>query len=523
MHKGTTMFEIQGIGGSSASSLAIYDQTPLIKHLENIGIGLEDLNFFEWNAFPKKSYGKFLVWEKQWKEVVGGSTNGSVNLVIEVRNSVDETVSTYFNNLEVVSTSFIQSPNQKTTQTVPPTNPDDPPQEVNGGQDGERMVIVELEHTDMKYHDSYRIYEAHDSFDSLLEMFDNGQMLKPPQVFNNHTIPDMPIREYLAYVASSNFLTVYLPKTGGLPKLTNDMFQYPLNNPMLYNKVSILAYAPEIKLVLQDDRLCNWGFHKSKIAVLNLEETYFYKTSVNSTTIREKIDVLIPYAKFDNRLLEFDPDAGEKEADTFVTKIKYYMEKRLLRNVDIIYQGLVLGSLSNDVQSIRYYFSGYDNTFRTRLRTVPWNAGNYILAPREVACKDVLMRATLLADMTEGANSNTGTAVITKILSKQFLIDREAVINDPLKLLTGMKKGQRAYVYQECGSCEYVAIQGECPPTSVTPNQPNGKCCVEFQIEYDASRTYCYVTTKKVCDALGGTWTEGGYCPTPLPYCEEEE
>lgn len=521
------MFEIQGIGGSSASALAVYNETTLINHLANIGIPLEELNFFEWNAFPNRSYGKFLVYEKQWKEVIGSSTNGKVNLVITVRDPLDQIVTTFFSGLELVSTSFIMSPNTKTTVIIPPPPPgegEEPqqPQEVNQGQDGERLMIVELEHTGTDYHEAARIYDSHDSFDDLKNMFENGEMLKPPQVFNPHTIPDIPVRDYLAYVASTHFLTVYLPRNGGLPKLTNDLFQYPTNVPMLFNKVSVLAYPPEIKIVLQDDKLCNWGFHKSKIAVLTLQEDYFYDASVNSTTVREKIDVLVPYAKFDNRLLEFDQDAGEKEADTFVTKIKYYMEKRLLRTVDITYLGLVTGNISNDVQSIRYFFSPYDNAFRTRLRTVPWRVANSIMAPREVACKDKMFRATLLTDMSEGANSNTATAVITKILNKQYLIDREATINDPLKLFTGLKKGQRLYVYQECGSCDYVAVQGECPPTSVAPNQTNGKCCVEFQIEYDDSRTYCYVTTKKVCDALGGTWTEGGYCPTPLPYCEEE-
>ena len=526
------MFKITGAGGSgtAGNAILVYDHTPLIEHLNSIGIQPNQLNFFTWRAFPERSWGRFLVNEKQWQDSFGASTKGKVNLNISWRDADDVLKQKNFVGLEIITTSFIMSPNEKTTAPPPPDpdnppDPENPPEDVNSGQDGERMLIVELEHNGESYRKNCRIYEQHESFDELKEMFDNGEMLQTPQVFNKHTIPDVSVAEYLAYVASTHFLTVYLAPDGGKPKLTNDLFQYPDETNILFNKVFTLKTPPKFKMSLQSDNLCKLQFFNSDESILLIEtlETYFYESPIVSNTEQKNIRVLVPYAMVDHRLLEYDSDAGKIECDRFMTKIKYYAENRLLRKVDIIYLGLVTSNLSNDVQAITYYYQGSDGGLRTQVQTVPWEVANSILAPREVACKDSMFRGVLLEDMAFSNGSFKSTAAITKILNRNYLIDRVAEVNDPLGIFQELKAGQQIYVYQECGSCGYVIVQGECPDPSNQHPGPIGKCCVPFDIENDADRIFCYDTTKKVCDVLKGTWTSGYVCPQPplSPYCEE--
>lgn len=521
------MFEFVGLTGSgSYTSVRVYDHTKLQDHLESIGISLEEINFFTWRALPDKSYGRFLVYEKQWIMAFGNnSTNTSVTLRIESRTPSDTLISKTFN-VQITGTAFIMSPNTKTT-----TNPVPPEQPVNNGQDGERLLIIEVELTSNAYHKGSRRYYGHADFAGLKTLFSNGSLFSVnPEVFNRYTVPDIPIGDYVAYLASTHFLTVFIPEGGGLATLTNSLFEYPepADNPMLYNKVITRQHPPKIKIVLQDDNFCKPNYYKSDELVLiwgtgeAAKEQYFYQSPVASNTQIENYEVLIPFAMVDHIKAEFDENHGKSEANRFRETIQeHYAVTRLLREVDIIYQGLVLGPLANDVQNITYYFQGYDGGIRTRIRSIPWQIDNPILAPRDVKCKDTLFKGVLLTDMETDEGMVQAKAVVTKILNDQFLIDRVASVSDPIGVFSDLKAGAKVYLYRECTSCDYVIVQSECPPSSPLPPSPTGSCCVEFQVEDDGSQTYCFLTNKRACDALQGDFAAGGTCPTPPdpPYC----
>jgi len=521
------MFELLNFGtdsGSAANTLKVYDPTPLQAHLETIGIGMNDINFFTWEALPGRSYGRFLVYESQWKKAFpGGVTESTVALRISWYTPSGSLVQKLFTNLVLTGSAFLMSPNQETTVEAPPDENGNPQEPINRGQDGERLMVVELEHN-LGHSKGHVLISEAKEFVDITQLFTGSELLQTPNLFNVYTVPSIPKADYIAYIASTHFLTAFIPAGGGAPKLTNELFTYPepYANPLLYNKVVTRKTPPEVKFVLQSDDLCKNQFFESDPMLLDYsnEEGYFYKSPVRANTKVEGIKVLIPYAMVDHRKIEFEPLFGKAEANRFRDKITYYAQKRLLREVDMVYQGLVEGEPSQDVQSITYYFQESNGGLRTHLRTIPWEVTNAILAPRIVTCKDNIFRATLLSDMTNPGQGNpTATAVITKILNKQFLIDRQAEIADPLRLWVGLKAGARVYVYRECTSCAYVIIQGECPPTSPPQPEPLGKCCVTFEIENDGTTGYCYRVTKKTCDSLGGTWVEGGYCPDP-PYCE---
>jgi len=531
------MFEFANMSSSESGTkrVMVYDHTELVDHLESIGISPEQVNFFVWRALPDRSHGRFLVWEKQWIAEFGAAdTKDTVTLVIKsITPSGTEIQKTF--EVEVTGTAFLMSPNEKTTQEVPPEdpeNPEDPPEVVNNGQDGERLLLIEVELNAGMYHKASRRYVQHADFNNLKSLFANGSMFSVvPEVFNRYTIPDIPLADYLAYLASTHFLTAYIPEGGGTATLTNSLFSYPepSNNPMLFNKVTTRKYPPKIKIVLQDNNFCDPEFFKSDDLVIlwgtegTSAEQYFYQSPVASNTEVENYEVFIPFAMVDHIKTEFDPNHGKGQANRFRSVIQEsYANTRLLRDVDITYQGLVLGALSNDVQSITYYFQGYDGGMRTRLRSIPWQVDNAILAPRDVKCKDYLFKGVLLTDMDENeAGMPQAEAVVTKILNDQFLIDRKVVVSDPLGTFSDLKAGTKVYLYRECTSCDYVIIQSECPPPSPLPTSPMGSCCVQFQIEDDSSSSYCYETNKRACDVLGGTFIEDGQCPDPPdpPYC----
>lgn len=526
------LFNLSTDSGTAISRLKVYDQTKLESHLASIGIGMSDINFFIWEALPGKSYGRFLVYEHQWKEAFPNNpTEDTIGLKISwiTPGNPDQDgtlIEKDFTNLTLTGTAFLMSPNEPT-----PTQPQAPDQDGNEqppiqlGQDGQRLMIVDVEHN-VGYTKGHTLIEEATTFPGISGLFVNGGMLQHPNLFNIYTLPSIPKSDYIAYIASTHFLTTFLLPGGGQPKLTNDLFEYPDPevNPLLYNKVVTRKTPPQVVFVLQSDDLCKNEFFRSQPMPLDFsnEENYFYKSPVRTNSEVDGIEILIPYAMVDHRKLEFDEFAGRDEANRFRDKITYYAQKRMLREVDMIYQGLVMGELAQDVQRITYYFQGSNGGLRTRIQTIPWEVTNAILAPRTVTCKDVMFRAVLLTDMTISSEGMPkARAVITKILDKMFLIDRDAEINDPLKLFVGLKAGAQVYVYRECKSCKYVIIQGECPPTSVPPTTPMGKCCVNFQIENNDSTNYCYEVTSKTCEVLGGTWTQGGQCPDlpDAPYC----
>lgn len=439
--------------GISETLITVKDHSQWHDHLRSLGVNPTDVNFFSYNAFPNKSYGKFLVYEKEW--IDSGLQGGNQTFDLWIN---DQYTSIRFSGLEVVGTCFVMAPNQIAQQ------------------DGSRMLIVELELTQTKYHDSNRLYENYETFPDLRNAYENGTMLYLNQpfvnaynIYNKYVLPDVSIVDYLAYIAETNFLTCYLSPTGTKPKLTSTLFNYEAIPPqvnLIYNKIAISTNPQDIHVVLQSTETCTPEFSKSEGDSLNFNETYFYESSVNTNTQRQEIITFIPYIRYDHTIAFTNPSVGSQQVDAASTFIVPYARNRLQRNVHLIYQGLVPGELAADVQSIIYSYEGNSIGFRTHLRTIPWGYDNPILAIREVACKDSIYIAELKTHLLEG----TATADIYRLtVEPTKVIDKDVMVLDKLNLFTNYRSGTRCYVYRECESCAYVIIQGPCPPkTPVT-------------------------------------------------------
>lgn len=544
---------------NQAMSLSVFDHTQIEDHLNFMGIELDSVNFFKYEALPNRSYGRFIVYEKEWQAFFEayladqaenppppGTTPGQSEKVVgDITLDLtiyDQYSQKKFEGLELVHTSFLMSPNQE-----------------GAGQDGTRLLIIELEMTKKKYHKDNTITEQYETFDDLVAAYDDesNPYLRPPQVYNKFPLPDVPLVEYLSYIAATHFISVYLPSEGSdgvKPRMATELFKFdeiPNYCQVLFNDVVIHRTDPKFQVRLQSDDLCKIEFVDSidhypnppfmgksvtnnGVTTFVGGEKYFYVSPFASNTQREEISILIPYAFYDHKIVDKDSEGnelpkGQKEANEFAEWISAFASDRLRRNVNILYQGLVPGDLSSDVQSITYFFSRNSQGgtgLRTHLKTIPWDINNYVLAPREVRCKDKVFSAFLLSAMTCSAYECTAQAFITKIYDTDILIDTEVTIYDPLKIFQNLRIGTRVYVYRECESCKYVMIQGPCPPTG--NNTPTtAACCIEMQTEFNGTNTYCFEIPQDLCGTLGGTWTADKTCDPadwePLQVCSTGE
>jgi hypothetical protein len=492
--------------------IQVKDHTYLAEHLARIGIALEDVNFFTWQAFPNRSYGKFLVSEKEWIEIIGtpNTDNRKATLIIEDSNNTKE-----FANLDIISTAAIMSP-------IYPTGV--------SGQDGSRILLIELEHTASKYHKHNRVYKQSQSYSDLASEFKNEDpKLRIPQIFNQHVISDVPLIEYLAYIAASNFLTVFLPPGESLPKLTDAKFTFPSNIQLLYNKSFSLSKALSYKVIIKDDRdceamdgsiilgSCKTKYYESEPKEITLSDN-IYKSTINANTDIQNIKVVVPYALINHIAEDLDSGSGDEEVNSFATDIEPNAKTRLLRVIDVTYQGLVPGSITNDIQSITYYFQSNQYGLRTRLRSIPWEMPSSQSWLRTLAGTDKVYKAVLLSNMTTaGVPGETGAnAVILNMDNK--LVEISSSVFDKTGIFSTLKMGMVVLAHREASNCRFHIIQSECPPSGEIVTT-HGMCCVSLKIENGPTRSYCIETTQLACQKIGGTWTSGQTC-NGNPYCE---
>lgn len=483
--------------------IKIKDHSYLKNHLESLGIKLEDLNFFKWQAFPNRSYGKFIVSEAEWSALNAPKGNIKADLTIQDQNNTK-----VFYNLEVVRTSFLMSPI------------------FSAAQDGSRLLVIELEHTADKYHSMNRVFGRSNTVQDLGELTvapPGTPLIDMGEIMNAHTMPDVPITEYLAYIAASQFLTAYLPSgTPGVENVsytTKEKFSFPSNMQLLYSNVSTIATPLRYVVKVRTSDSCIGSFCTSNEITITPSET-IYNSAVNSNTNRQNIELIVPHAFVNHVKASLEYNHCVNEATRIATKIKPYAETRLLRNIDVIYQGLVPGDITNDVQCITYFFQGNEYGMRTRLQSIPWEPYNSILGIIEPTTNENIFRGVLLSNMPNAQAAIFRLADATE--ANKFIQSYSTTLKDRLGVFGTLKAGSKVLVYRDSINCSYHVIQSVCPGNP-PPSAPLGKCCVLATLPGAGNylKSFCYQTTEDVCNALGGwQWISGSTCPSP-PYCED--
>lgn len=472
----------------SENAILVKDQSYLVEHLASKGIALEEVNFFKWQAFPNRSYGKFLVSEAEWVDLIGAPQQGDDKPRLASLTIYDENTSKTFTNLEIVNTAFLMSP-------VYPVGP--------LYQDGSRILVIELEHNGMnaEYRCTKRVYKAFDTFNDIKALFSNGISLTAPTKYNRHNIPNVPLVDYAAYVTSSLFLTSFLPPGSSTPEIAFGKFVLPSTGyQLLYDKVSTIDRPLKIEVVLKSDSVCSDDYTTSDATPLVLFDT-LYRSPVNANTEVNNIQVVIPYALYDHIENEYVAGAAKTEANRFASSLAINASSRLTRTIDVIYQGLVPGSITNDIQCITYYYQGNKFGLRTRLQSIPWEVHQCVLSHLD-KCKDSVFRGVLLSNLS----NSIASAVILRTKNEVEIVEYQKIVRDPIGAFTGIKKGSSVLLYKSCSGeydnvCEYDIIQSLCP--SAEPSSTMGKCVITG---------YCWNTVEAVCDKLNGTWTAGATC-----------
>lgn len=502
-------------------SISVKDHSSLYEHLQTFGVKLEDINFFKWEAFPERSFGKFLVSEREWLEVAKNGQNengdppqliaGNVYAELTITDGIDTKI---FVNLDVVSTSFLMSPLAPTGVT---------------GQDGSRLLVLELELSNRKWYDSYRTYGLQGFWSGAGGGVQNIVGYATSDLTNVHRIPDVSKMEYYAYLASLNFITTYMPSgdinnpTGIIPVTTNDKFVFPTNKQMIYNKVSVTKGPIKFKVAVPSDDWCSGTYYESEEVLAVNGSDMLYASPVNSKSDVQEIEVVLGYTMVDHLKVAFNSSHGDLEAARLANLLKPNIQVRLFRNVDILYQGVVTGNLTNDVQRITYRFEGNRLGLRTRLQTVPWKIHNPILQTIQSNGVSTLYRGVLLSNMPNGIaaifSMETGNN------GYQGLQEYEKIVKDKIGIFSNLKAGDKILLERDATSCNYYIVNAQCPSTTPPTPPPTGSCCVPvFPVlgsGFNTEFTVCYgVVSQNTCNNLGGTWTLNGTCPNP-PYCEE--
>lgn len=504
--------------GYSPSILA-KDHSALEDHLRGIGIKLEDINFFRWEAFPGRSYGRILVSEREWLTVAKNTEDedgnparliaGNVYAELTISDGLDTKV---FYNLDVVSTSFIMSP-------LAPTGVI--------GQDGSRLMILELELSNRKWHDSYRVYSTRGYWSGP-----GNNVLKPinyvtSDLVNVHRIPDTSYMEYVSYLASLNFLTIFMPSgdinnPGSLPTTTNQKFVFPTTKQMIYDKVSVTKGPIKFKVVIPGDDWCKGTTYESEYVLAVNGSEVLYTSAMNSKSSMEEVTIVLGYTMIDHLKLAFDSGHADAEVARIANLLKTNAQVRLFRNIDIIYQGVVTGDISNDVQRITYSFEGNKIGLRTRLQTIPWKIHNPILQIIQSSGVSNLFRGVLLSDMPNGVATLFGME--TDQDGSQGLQEYEVIVRDKLGIFNNLKTGAKILVERDNATCNYYIVNAQCPVDPPTTPPPMGSCCVNVYpmlgSGFNTEFTVCYpAVSQSTCNTLGGTWTLNGTCDDP-PICE---
>jgi hypothetical protein len=294
---------------------------------------------------------------------------------------------------------------------------------------------------------------------------------------------------------------------------------------MIYNKVSVAKGPIKFKVVLPLDDWCKGTVYESE-EVSAVEGTeVLYKSPMNSKTKQEEITVVLGYTNVDHLKLAFNSGYGYAEANRLANLLKPRAQVRLFRNINVIYQGVVTGDISNDVQRITYRFGGNKIGLRTHLETIPWKIHNPILQPIKPHRDSTLFSGVLLSNMPNGIAALFSLEEPGTLRGELGLQEYETVVKDKLGIFSNLKFGDKILVCRDQASCDYFIVNAQCPTNPPVVPPPTGSCCVPV---YPIFRTFadklflaCYDGVPQyVCNNLGGTWTSGGTCPNP-PICEE--
>lgn len=481
--------------------IKIVDAEPITKYFEQLGVDVGELNFFEFNALPDRSYGKFLVSENEWNNLapeIKGDTK--INLTIN-----DSVTSVDFIELEIKSMAFIATPITYTASE----------------QDGFRyyVVEVELQRNDLD-EDAFNF--KLDDWEDVTAFFEDPAELQPPIVYYPFAPSNISKHQAVAHVADLNFLTAYFePRDPSLKvALTNYSWDFAAyaQTGVIYTEVSVREVNWKFSITMFYDYGCPNTDISNSLVTSALQTINFsnspevYRSPINSATLKENTQFEFGYSVAKHLEKEKNSNFNQTEIDLIAAAIKDNAKTRLKRRINVVYRGVINAVPTNDVQHIHYRLSKYG--MRTHIKSRDWCLSPLFGRKFEL-CEDSLFKAVLIDDWY---SVTSGEAIIYALGSNQ-LIDPKATVGAAIPALEGFyRTGTEVLVYKSCfgGCASYHVIQGPCHLKNAPPTQGTvGKCCKTF---IDGSKT-CYSVDSVQCSLLGGSWSAGSCTGVPATDC----
>lgn len=388
-----------------SGSVTVRDHRPLIQYLEERGIDhqdLDDINFFQWAALPEVSYGKFLVWEGDWKY---NDCDGSQITSLVIQDGLDEVT---FDNLFLSDVTAVQSTLDLSDIDSDPEMDDD--DEIKSETVTGRLLIITLtldrflnhplqagvrglgpEDGKVTIDDTDSDYEEYrPSKEGIFPQFANKEQELPVM----HTL-EKPIDLYMAYFAHVHFATAYYSRTGNtdtLPTVTNELTDFRSLRllPLIHNQSRSTSKGIKFNFYYRDHmyRIADSEgeeYRSANQTMLPDQEDYFYiSRPEDESPLVEFVNFYYPFW-----IVDTTDEAYQDTLDTIATSALGNAQTRFQRNLNLLYLGVVDTVINNDVQEITYRLE--DIGFTTRLKTIPWKLWNpYNIPNPRITITDVV-------------------------------------------------------------------------------------------------------------------------------------
>lgn len=449
----------------NGATIKALDHTTLeSRWMRELNIKIPEVNFFIWQTYPDRSYGRIVVHEEDfWAAIENGSSANAQSLVGTL------TISDFTANTRVFNGVSIKAAKNYLCGIK------------DGAQNGKRLLVLELELQRFWFDSSYtdsgsgvttytgvyqygshvdRVFNTWSSLTDLLYI--SSGVLISPLLFNKYIrYKEVPIERLCASITAMNGLTAFPhPTTIQKAAIGTTLFDPSSMNEelILYaeNGATNIDLTLSIKLYTERYR---YGNASMAPAGENSYQGPLLYEDYRSSVLRDymALKFAYPYELVDLA----DPTRGGIAIQLYyANQFAPFIIDRLANNFHYLVHGVASYSLDQTLNYIKYSFTS--NGFVTQLKSKPFE-----LYPLQLI-DSTSDECVFVAQLTTNMNVPIAEGNIYHTMNLFNVLHVGVPIYDPLNLVQGYCAGTRCYVYKTVDE-EFVVISGPCPPTTPCP------------------------------------------------------
>lgn len=449
----------------NGATIKALDHTTLeSRWMRELNIKIPEVNFFIWQTYPDRSYGRIVVHEEDfWAAIENGSSANAQSLIGTLTISDFATNTRVFNGVSIRATKNYLCGIK------------------NGAQNGKRLLVLELELQRFWFDSSYTdtgsgvttytgVYQYGSHVDRTFNTWSDltdllyiaSGVLISPLVFNKYIrYKEVPIERLCASITAMNGLTAFPhPTTIQKAAIGTTLFDPSSMNEelILYaeNGTTNIDLTLSIKLYTERYR---YGNASMVSAGENSYQGPILYEDYRSSVLRDymALKFAYPYELVDLA----DPTRGGIAIQLYyANQFAPFIIDRLANNFHYLVHGVASYSLDQTLNYIKYSFTS--NGFVTQLKSKPFE-----IYPLQLI-DSTSDECVFVAQLTTNMNVPIAEGNIYHTMNLFNVLHVGVPIYDPLNLVQGYCSGTRCYVYKTVDE-EFVVISGPCPPTTPCP------------------------------------------------------